>query len=275
MEPVAPTPPGPLTPALSPGGGEGEKAAGDTDYFRFEAKQGRGWVIETMAARRGSPADTKIEVLHADGRPVERVWLQAVRDSSVTFRGIDSNNPDCRLVNWEEMELNQFVYLGGEVLRLFRAYSWPGNVRQLFNVLRTASVMAADEPQITREHLSDDFLDEARAAQASRTSISAGLAPAISSPVAASPGRQRLGEPINTALAATASLPAASWPATPPTGPAWSVEPAAPQRSLEEIGIAAIRHAVAAAGGNISEASKRLGISRNTIYRKLRWNKPG
>ncbi len=129
----------PLTPALSPGGGEGVRAsakgsesapaaaaaAGDVDHFRFEAKRGQRWVIETMAARRGSPADTKIEVLHADGRPVERVWLQAVRDSSVTFRGIDSNNPDCRLVNWEEMELNQLVYLGGEVLRLFRAPRGP------------------------------------------------------------------------------------------------------------------------------------------------------
>ena len=97
----------------------------EADLFRFEAKKGQRWVIETMAARRGSPADTKIEVLHADGRPVERVWLQAVRDSSVTFRGIDSNNPDCRLVNWEEMELNQFVYLGGEVCRLFRAPRGP------------------------------------------------------------------------------------------------------------------------------------------------------
>jgi transcriptional regulator of acetoin/glycerol metabolism len=36
-----------------------------------------------------------------------------------------------------------------------------------------------------------------------------------------------------------------------------------------------IRQAVDAAGGNISEASKRLGISRNTIYRKLRWNQGG
>ena len=35
--------------------------------------------------------------------------------------------------------------------------------------------------------------------------------------------------------------------------------------------IEAIRKAVADCGGNISEASKRLGISRNTIYRKLRW----
>ena len=31
--------------------------------------------------------------------------------------------------------------------------------------------------------------------------------------------------------------------------------------------------ALAAADGNISVASKRLGLSRNTIYRKLRWGK--
>ena len=109
----------------SPNGGDKMSPALDADLFRFEARKGQRWVIETMASRRGSPADTKIEVLHADGRPVERVWLQAVRDSSVTFRGIDSVNPDCRLVNWEEMELNQFVYLGGEVLRLFRAPRGP------------------------------------------------------------------------------------------------------------------------------------------------------
>ena len=46
-----------------------------------------------------------------------------------------------------------------------------------------------------------------------------------------------------------------------------------PNRTLEEIEIDMIRAALDAAGGNISEASKRLGISRNTIYRKLRWNR--
>ncbi len=105
----------------------------DTDHFRFDAKKGQRWVIETMASRRGSPADTKIEVLHPDGRPVERLWLQAVRDSSVTFRGIDSNNPDVRLVNWEEMELNQWLYLGGEVCRLFRAPRGPDAGFLLYN----------------------------------------------------------------------------------------------------------------------------------------------
>jgi transcriptional regulator of acetoin/glycerol metabolism len=44
-----------------------------------------------------------------------------------------------------------------------------------------------------------------------------------------------------------------------------------PPRSLQDMEIDAIRRAVEQAGGNISEASKRLNISRNTIYRKLRW----
>jgi len=117
----------------SPNGGDKMSPALDTDHFRFDAKKGQHWVIETMAARRGSPADTKIEVLHADGRPVERLWLQAVRDSSVTFRGIDSNNPDVRLVNWEEMELNQLLYFGGEVCRLFRAPRGPDAGFLLYN----------------------------------------------------------------------------------------------------------------------------------------------
>lgn len=98
---------------------------GDVDLFRFETKAGQNWIIETAAAQRGSPIDTKIEVLHADGKPVERVLLQAVRNSAITFRSINSDTPDCRVENWEEMELNEYLYMNGEVVRLFRAPQGP------------------------------------------------------------------------------------------------------------------------------------------------------
>jgi transcriptional regulator of acetoin/glycerol metabolism len=55
--------------------------------------------------------------------------------------------------------------IGAEVMALFQRCDWPGNIRQLANVLRTAAVMAAGEPQITQAHLSDDFLEDCRLAQ--------------------------------------------------------------------------------------------------------------
>lgn len=94
--------------------------AADVDLIRFASKKGQTWIIETEAARRGSPLDTKIEVLDAAGKPVPRVLLQAVRDSYVTFRSVDSLATECRFFNWEEMELNEYAYMSGEVVKLFR-----------------------------------------------------------------------------------------------------------------------------------------------------------
>ena len=92
----------------------------DADLYRFSSAAGQTWVVETRAARDESPADTRIEVLHADGTPVERVLLRAVRDSYFTFRGKDSDvSSDFRVHNWEEMELNEYLYSNGEVNRLF------------------------------------------------------------------------------------------------------------------------------------------------------------
>jgi transcriptional regulator with PAS, ATPase and Fis domain len=156
-----------------------------------------------------------------------------------------------------------------DVLRLFQHYHWPGNVRQLFNVLRTAAVMAANEPVITREHLSDDFLDEALAAQA---------APAAATPAATPPVTAASAAPAEPAASPAQAQPLPT-PVPPATAavpaPRWSGETASAPKSLEEMEIDAIRRAVDEAGGNISVASKRLGISRNTIYRKLRWNNAG
>lgn len=92
----------------------------DTDHFAFDAQKGQVWVIETLAAMAGSPADTKIEILDASGKPVPRLLLQAVRDSYNNFRSVDANNPDIRLQNWEEMELNEYVYFNGDIIKTFR-----------------------------------------------------------------------------------------------------------------------------------------------------------
>jgi len=149
--------------------------------------------------------------------------------------------------------------LSPQVLEMFRRYAWPGNIRQMANVLRTAAVMSVGERLITPLHLSDDFLEDARR-------VFATPRPALPS---AAPALADYTPPVFTAGAAQRSL-APDAQAAVPRG-IEPPEPAAPG-TLEQAEIEMIRKVLAAAGGNISAASKQLGISRNTIYRKLRWN---
>jgi transcriptional regulator of acetoin/glycerol metabolism len=51
-----------------------------------------------------------------------------------------------------------------EVMALFEQCTWPGNFRQLGNLLRTAAAMVDDDGEIRREHLPDDFFDDLRRA---------------------------------------------------------------------------------------------------------------
>src|SRR5580704_4818742 len=104
----------------------------DVDYFRFHSKAREAWMIETEAARKGSPADTRIDLLRVDGAPIVRCLLRAVRDSEITFRPINSVQGGVRLENWREMDLNQFLYMWGEVCRLFRAPRGPDSEYDLY-----------------------------------------------------------------------------------------------------------------------------------------------
>ena len=118
------------TPLAAPGRVRGviyrdTDGAADRDLFRFQAKQGEQWIIETKAAQDKSKLDSNLAILDAQGRPVPRLLLRAVRDSEVTFRGINSEQLNCRLVNWEEMELNEYLYMNGEVTKLFRKPQGP------------------------------------------------------------------------------------------------------------------------------------------------------
>jgi len=127
--------------------------------------------------------------------------------------------------------------LSPALLDLLARHPWPGNLRQLSSVLRTALALAAGEPVVTPAHLSGDFLESFGAASAAAD--------------AAHP---------NTGVSATATATNKTHPAAGGT--------------LEESEARAIRAALDAAQGNVSRAARQLGISRNTIYRKLRL-KPG
>ncbi|HEX6017153.1 MAG TPA: sigma 54-interacting transcriptional regulator, partial [Burkholderiaceae bacterium] len=53
--------------------------------------------------------------------------------------------------------------LTDDVIALLRANRWPGNLRQLHNVLRTAVALAGHSHEITRGHLGDDVVGDALA----------------------------------------------------------------------------------------------------------------
>jgi transcriptional regulator of acetoin/glycerol metabolism len=117
-----------------------------------------------------------------------------------------------------EIRPQQPTAVAAEVAALLRRCAWPGNVRQLRNVLTSAAAMLeADEQLLRPEHLPDDV---------------------------------RVPPPSATAPIATG------------TGVG--------DANLRRLSARTIADVLAATGHNVSEAARRLGISRNTLYRHLR-----
>ncbi|MGO4330930.1 sigma-54-dependent Fis family transcriptional regulator [Cupriavidus sp. 2TAF22] len=114
--------------------------------------------------------------------------------------------------------------VSAEVLERFQRHAWPGNLRQMVNVLRTAAIMAEGEDVIGVAHLPEDFFDEL-----------------------AAPGPAREAAPCAASAAACDSP-----------------EP------LRDVEAGLIRQALARHAGNVSLAARELGVSRNTIYRRLK-----
>jgi transcriptional regulator of acetoin/glycerol metabolism len=109
-------------------------------------------------------------------------------------------------------------------MRLFEQCRWPGNFRQLGNLLRTAAAMVDADGEIRIEHLPDDFFDDIDRSRDRATPASTGVASA----------------PVTSDAS-----------------------------NLQSFTAAAISAALARHGGNVSAAARSLGISRNTIYRRV------
>ena len=130
------------------------------------------------------------------------------------------------------------VGMSEEVMSFFERYAWPGNVRQLQNVIRVAvALLDEDEDEIRAVHLPEELF---------------GIDPADDS------DDRRPAPPAGIGVVAPAQPPVAQL----------AESPSAP-RSLDEIELEAIAVVMRDVGGNISAAARRLGVSRNTLYRKL------
>ncbi|MDD3354257.1 sigma-54-dependent Fis family transcriptional regulator [Zoogloea sp.] len=137
----------------------------------------------------------------------------------------------------DEAGPDRLVTLSHKVTEAFLAYRWPGNIRQLNNVIKVAiALLDDDEDVIETWHLPDDIFEE------------------IGEMAPVPPAAGAL--PRNAACSAMAAA-----------GPAAAAM--ASMGRLEEIERDMIQRTLEAENGNISAAARRLGISRNTLYRKL------
>lgn len=145
-----------------------------------------------------------------------------------------------KILSAESVAANTTYRLDADVLSLFQKYSWPGNIRQLNNVLRTACVMAGSDGVIRHQDLPEDLLDEMLASSNPPETAWQNL------------------QSVNLSDVSAAGIPA--------TGKSAAV---APEMKLEDMQIAAMAAALAQHNGNLSSAARALGVSRNTVYRKL------
>ncbi|MGP1681370.1 MAG: helix-turn-helix domain-containing protein, partial [Giesbergeria sp.] len=117
------------------------------------------------------------------------------------------------------------LQLAPELHARLAGYAWPGNLRQVASVLRTACAMLDDdEDTLDLAHMPDDLI-------------------------------AALSIPLKNAVAAPC-------PADPVPAPHATL-------NLQELSHAAIQQALQSTRGNVTQAARQLGISRQTIYRKL------
>ena len=93
------------------------KAAGaaDEDFFRFHARQGERVTVEVAAARLGSPLDSVIEILDAQGNPIPRATVRCLNQTITTLADRDSRTPGIRLVSTSGLSENDYVMVGDEL----------------------------------------------------------------------------------------------------------------------------------------------------------------
>lgn len=95
----------------------GAKATGE-DVWEFEGRKGHKVWIETLGQRIGSPVDTNLRITNREGKDLARKRLAPSSQTVVVFRDHDSSNPGIRIENWKDLRVNDYLYAGGDLMRI-------------------------------------------------------------------------------------------------------------------------------------------------------------
>jgi transcriptional regulator with PAS, ATPase and Fis domain len=136
-----------------------------------------------------------------------------------------------------EMKHGRVPDMADEVVEALMQHPWPGNLRQLHAVLRTAcALLSPHENLLHWEHFGEDLWDD----------------------VFSKPYRDDE-PPLVAEVAAPRQTLALQ-----------THDEAQSETNLKRLSHTAIERAIRASQGNMSQAARRLGISRNTLYRRLK-----
>jgi transcriptional regulator of acetoin/glycerol metabolism len=132
-----------------------------------------------------------------------------------------------------DMKRAQAPSMADEVLQALQQHPWPGNLRQLHASLRTAcALLGKHEHELHWEHFSEDLWDDV-----------------FSRPY-------RLDDDLDVAPSQASQTA--------------GVAPEPTETNLKRLSNSAIERAIKDCEGNMTHAARQLGISRNTLYRRLK-----
>ena len=92
--------------------------AGAENRYRFQARKGQQLILEVMAQRLGSRLDSYLEVLDAQGHPIERAAVRPVWETAITLRDHDSVGRGIRIAAWDSLHAGDYVMIGAEIVRV-------------------------------------------------------------------------------------------------------------------------------------------------------------
>jgi two-component system NtrC family response regulator len=174
------------------------------------------------------------------------------------------------LAEYFSRQFNPMVRLSPAALRLLQNFSWPGNIRELANVIRRAVVMCPDDtvlPSHLNHRIQSAAMTPATAASPDTGGGTAGFLLAgklFREQVAAGLLNKLVPEEFDRLLQALHGIEADVLAAMRTSGVATA------GKVLKETEAETIKHALDLHKWNITETARALGIGRNTLYRKIR-----
>lgn len=101
-----------------PAGRDARASRADQDVYRVHARKGQRLIFDVTAQQLGSPLDSIIEVLDANGRVVPRAMIRCIAQTEVSLNDPDSNRRSIRLAAWNEIAINDYLLVGDEILQV-------------------------------------------------------------------------------------------------------------------------------------------------------------